>query len=67
MYIYHDRKTDDLFVFSTMRAISQNTGINLDTIKYNLSRLKKKSYEKKEDFKIVKTKLIRVKKNILEF
>lgn len=61
MYIYHNKTTDQLLAFSSIKAIHLNTGINLDTLYYQFTRCNNTLYEK-EDFRIIKVDLIRSKR-----
>lgn len=62
IYIYHNKTNGQLLAFSSLKAISVNTGIGYDTLIYNFSRQSKEFYER-DDFKIVKTELIKSKRN----
>lgn len=62
MYIYHNKINDQLLAFSSLKAISINTGINYDTLIYQFSRLKREFYER-DEFRVVRTELIRSERN----
>ena len=55
MYIYHKEK--DYKAFTSLKALSDYSGINYDTLTYQFSRNKVERYEK-NGFVIVKTEAI---------
>jgi len=61
MYIYHKEK--DYKAFSSLKALSDYTGINYDTLTYQFSRNKVKRFNK-ENAIIVRTKTISSKRKI---
>lgn len=61
MYIFHNKTTNELIPFSNLPAISQNSTLNLDTLKYHFYRKKSKEWET-DNFRIVRTDLIKSKR-----
>lgn len=57
MYIYHNKKTDDYYLFGSQPTLAKKTGIPIDTLKHKFSRKKTKikGYKWEElDFTIAK-------------
>jgi len=55
------RKKGEPIVCGSIKAVSQETGINVNTLYYQLSRKKKDRYQI-DEFIILKTKVVRSKK-----
>ena len=64
MYIYHDRLTDNYKSFSTLQALSNNTGIPYGTLQNHFSRQQKSRYVTKEAEIIIKTDIIKTSRKI---
>lgn len=60
MYIYHNKKIDEYFAFNNLARLSDDTGINYDTLKHWFVREKKTRVDDHE-WTIVKTDLVKRK------
>ena len=60
-YIYLDKSTYEVKAFSSIKALHLDTKINLDTLYYHFTRLKKDVYER-DNYKIAKVDIISSKR-----
>ncbi|WP_394749545.1 hypothetical protein [Spongiimicrobium salis] len=61
-YIYHNKETEEYKLFSSIKALSDNTGLNYDTLSYQFSRKGRLQYSKKDVFVITRTEAISSKR-----